>query len=114
MFIYNPTPDYKSNKNYLQKIKAHEFIVLLSFCPFIVHEKSCCTDPVKKPTLSKSYKVTQEPSLASTFPIFTAWLEKRKKLYAKEFLITTWLHFFTLKGDAQYPLNMFRKKIRLF
>ena len=58
MFIYNPTPDYKSNKNYLQKIKAHEFIVLLSFCPFIVHEKSCCTDPVKKPTLSKSYKVT--------------------------------------------------------
>ena len=57
-FIYNPTPDYKSNKNYLQKIKAHEFIVLLSFCPFIVHEKSCCTDPVKKPTLSKSYKVT--------------------------------------------------------
>ena len=25
-FIYNPTPDYKSNKNYLQKIKAHGFI----------------------------------------------------------------------------------------
>ena len=25
-FIYNPTPDYKSNNNYLQKIKAHGFI----------------------------------------------------------------------------------------
>ena len=24
--MYNPTPDYKSNKNYLQKIKAHGFI----------------------------------------------------------------------------------------
>ena len=25
-FIYNPTSDYKSNKNYLQKIKADGFI----------------------------------------------------------------------------------------
>ena len=25
-FIYNPTPDYKSNKNYLQKIKTYGFI----------------------------------------------------------------------------------------
>ena len=25
-FIYDPTPDYKSNKNYLLKIKAHGFI----------------------------------------------------------------------------------------
>ena len=25
-FIHNPTPDYKSNKNYLQKIKGHGFI----------------------------------------------------------------------------------------
>ena len=42
-------------------------------------------------------------------PTFT----RGKKLYAQEFLIARWLHFFILKADAQYPLNVFRTAIWL-
>ena len=86
------------------------FVYELSGCGF----KSCCSHQVKKLALSKSYKVTWEPSLANTFPILIAGLTRGKKLYAQEFLIATWLHFFTLKANAQYPLNIFRKKIQVF
>ena len=35
-------------------------------------------------------------------------------MYAQELLIATWLHFPILKAYAQYPLNMFRKKVQVF
>ena len=49
--------------------------------------------PVKNACTDKSYQLTQEPLLPNTFPILTTWLEKRKKLWAQEFLIATWINF---------------------